>query len=713
MITPLFPVADQLKSFPGSMNVDLSHPGRVSPAVDQNTLTGTADKLHYFSSQFIETQDADGNPIAFAAANKTVWKIQNGTISADTTFADVVQDIQMISQTVAGVESRVLMAVFGTGATVNGNATRNMTTGAWTTNTGATMFTGFLLRSNSDQLGAATGTAGTGRASLVERKFAICPIGSDVTLAASWSTGQAVWNDPTYQINGCAVFEERFCIGGPPGFFIRDQQEGRWKNMTNHVRPHGVNGKLTVSGENCVWFGTRTELWRFDGRDMWDETPFRDIEKPRDMPQGRVTLLVDNGDRGLAVLECWSRILEGKHAQDAGLRVFREDAGVIVELTANVLDSDMSTQGSMAGWGDTTDYLVFGFPRPLESLGVRVLLAASANTATQSFTAPQTLNGAGAWTSLGSIRDASILSTAGKSLQVTGFPASSGESVVGWDGIDGISKSGADTYNGITLDRGVSGTVMYWYRVTKATAAAFTASGTPGITEAFVVPARPGLLNTGLLGQSTNFTPRFRAGGITRILEFTRERGRIVWQDKYHVHSGGGIYCGGFTQSPMAGGSNAGPSFVWLGRFAQGYIMEGRERDATQQVNARLCQPTTTEPAPILSVYNLMLGNPNSLTQLQKVRARGVFVQENDAIQLIAQVDEWKQYDLGVKCGTHAEWDCSKLGEFWRCHLFFVLKDTTQFDPAAPYWSFFEAEHVDTGKPPYQAKSFPTGVEAV
>ena len=203
-----------------------------------------------------------------------------------------------------------------------------------------------------------------------------------------------MWNDPTWQINGIAVYEDRFCIGGPLGFFIRDQQEGRFKNMTPHVKPHGVNGKLCVSGENCVWFGTQTELFRFDGRQMWDETPFRGMENPRDMPQGRVTMLADKGNRGLAVLECWPDILEGKHAADAGVRVFKEDGGVITELTSTVLDNDMSTAGDMAAWGTTTtDYLVFGSPFKLECLGVRVLLTASANTATQSFTAPQTLNG--------------------------------------------------------------------------------------------------------------------------------------------------------------------------------------------------------------------------------------------------------------------------------------------------------------------------------
>ena len=703
---PLFPLGDQTRSYPGSVNVDLSHPGRVSPAFDHAALSGSTNVLHYFGAPFVETTDADGNPIAFAFANLTVWKIQNGAIAVDNTFSSggVIQGLLMVDN---GSGTRVLMATFGTGGPTGtaGNATRDMSTGTWTSNTGATKLTAYSIAASADQLAAATGSTSTGRTATIERKIAICPIGSDPTLAASWSTAQAVWNDPTWQINAIAVYEERFCVGGPIGFFIRDQQEGRWKNMTNHVRPHGVNGKVTVAGENCVWYATQTELFRFDGRLMHVETPFRGMERPRDMPQGRVTLLVDNGDRGLAVLETWPDIIEGKHAADAGLRVFKEDGGVITELTSSCLDGSMATAASMASWGaTTTDYLVFGFPRPLAVLGVRVLTTAVANTATQSFTAPETLNGSGSWVGLGSIRDATILSVAGKSLQVTGFPASSGESIIGWDEIDGIDQSGVDTYNGIGG--------LYWYRVASATATGMTASGTPGFHEAFAVEARPGLPHEGLLSQSTNFTGLFRSGGVTRVLEFIRQGGRIIWQDKYHLVTGGGVFCGGLTASPAAGGNNSGRDFVLLGRFAQMYVMEGRTRDATQQKFARLAQITSSEPAPMLAVYNVT-PHVDSTSRLSKVRARGVFVQEDDAIQCVIQTDEWKVYNLGVKYGSNAEWDASGVGELWRMHVFLILKDTTQLDPAAPWWGFMEYDCEATGRPPHQAKSFPTGKEAV
>ena len=710
-ITPLFPLANQHVSYPGSINVDLSHEGRVSPAFDHADLTGTADVLHYFGAQYISTQDADGNPIDFAFANKTVWKIQNGSISADTTFSSggVIQDLCMVDN---GTGTRVLMAVFGpAGPTATaGNATRDMSTGTWTNNTGADKLTAYFLRSSSDQLGAATGSTSQGRTATVERKFAICVIGSDPTLAASWSTAQAVDIDPTYQINNIATFEDRWCIGMPQGFFVRDQQEGRFKNMTPHVKAHGVNGKLTVAGENCVWYGTRAELFQFDGRQMIDRTPFRGMERPRDMPQGRVTALADNGDRGLAVLEVFPDILEGKHAADAGLRVFKEDGGVITELTSSVLDGSMATQGSMSGWGQTTtDYLVFGFPRPLAALGARVLLAASANTATQSFTTPETLNGAGTWTGLGSIRDGTILSVAGKSLQVTGFPASSGDAFISWTAIDHYTTAQRDTYNSI------SG--LYWYRVRSATTTGMTASGTAGITEAFAVVARPGLPSSGLLAASTNWTGAFREGRVQRVLEFIREGNRVIWQDKYHLDNGGGSFCVGWHAGPSVNGSNSGPFFVILGRFAQKYIMEGKTRDATQQKYARLVQVTTTEPAPILSIYNLQLGDGRKLTKLREVYAGSVFVQPTDKIQLFVQVDDWKVYDLGVRHGSHAKWtiDERTFGPFWRCHLFFVLSDATQFDPATPYWTNFMADHEDVGLEyrVFQQAAFPTAAEAV
>ena len=165
---PLFPVRDQLRSFPGSCNVDLSHPGRIAPAFDHASLTGTADVLHYFGAPFVETTDANGNPIAFAFANLTVWKIQNGTISVDNTFTagGVIQGLLMVDN---GSGTRVLMATFGTGGPTGtaGNATRAMDTGTWTNNTGATKLTAYGIVASSDQIGAATGSTSTGRTALI------------------------------------------------------------------------------------------------------------------------------------------------------------------------------------------------------------------------------------------------------------------------------------------------------------------------------------------------------------------------------------------------------------------------------------------------------------------------------------------------------------------------------------------------------------------
>jgi hypothetical protein len=314
---------------------------------------------------------------------------------------------------------------------------------------------------------------------------------------------------------------------------------------------------------------------------------------------------------------------------------------------------------------------------------------------------------------LGSIVDGSILSVAGVSLAVTGFPASSGQSIIGWTGIDGFKVSGLEA----SAPAGFSGANLYWYRVSNAAATTGMTAGTL-INEAFAVVARPGLPDSGLLSQSTNFTNRMRAGGITRVLEGKRRGGRIIWSDKYSLHTLGGVNCGGWTQSPSVGGGNSGQTFILLGRFRQFQCWENTNRDSTQAKYARLVQSgQTTEPAPVIAIYNVLMGKPNQLTRLHKVWAAGLFIQPTDAIQLVIQVDEWKVYDCGVRYGTHALWDLEgdAIGPFWRAHYFFILKDATQFDPASPYWISLLAEYSDSGVPydVTQQAAFPSGSEAV
>lgn len=708
--TVIFPFANADVAYPGSSNFDFTQAGKAIPCYDHAPLSGALNLLHYPSSMAIQTKDAGGNPIDFFAANKTVYTHQNGTITADHTFVDVVQDICMVDN---GSGVSVLMAVFGDSipAVTNANATRNMTTGAWTTNTNdGTKLTAFGLRNVGPNLYAVTGALGIGKCILGEWHTAICPPNSAPITAANWSTGEPV-GGPEWPITGMAPYRDRLCVGKGDGFYTRDVLEKSWMNRTDRIKnftAHGVNGKVTVAGENCVWYGTADGgLFRFDGFDMGDETPFRLLELPRDVKMGRVECLIDRGDAGIAVIKCFDEIMDGAHAATAiGLRVFTEsNAGVITELTANVTDGSLATGGVMTGWGNPGAAgawkLVFGSTIPLAFLGVRVTRLP--NAAVQSFTAPKALNGAAAWTSLGNVIDGSILSVAGVSLALTGFPASAGESIIGWDALNSYTIAAPDTYNGIAG--------LYWYRVESATTAAMV--GPTGaavqIDEVFVGHGRPALPNEDLLSATNNYSGMLRESRLTRVLEFRRERGAINWSEKYTLDmKGGGVTAAVWTTGPVGAISNSGPNLILLGRYTQKVIAEGRSRDPSTTRFARCVQVTTTDPAPMMRVALLRFGkaagpdDEDLLTQIRRIVVLGRYLQPVDKIQCIIELDQRKVYNLGVKRGTAAIWELpsvDQLGPFTECDLWFILSDANQNDPVVPYFVRIVVEWETYGQP--------------
>lgn len=708
MLSPFIPLANPNLSYLGSMNCDFTSPGKVMPVPKHAPITNSGELLHYPVAHAIVTKDTSGNPIVFFAANKTVYAIRNGARATDVTFADSIQDLCMIDN---GSGTKLIMAVFGTGSTVNGNATRDMSVdvggAAWTTNTGATMLTAFFIRRVGPHYYAVTGSASQGRCNLIEWKVAICPFDqTNKHLAESWSTAEPV-GDPNWQINGIAAFKDRLCVGKPDGFYVRDLKEKSFLNMTDRIADfssHGVNGKVTVSGENCVWYGVyeQGKVYRYDGHDLHDETPFREVEKPRDVILGRIEALVDRGDSGFAVLSCWSRFNDGKRSGALGVRVFKEDGGVITEITTNLVDGSLATGAAVGNLGQTTqDYIVVGSPYKLEAVGWRVTRLP--NSAVQSLTAPQTLNGSGSWTSLGNIVEHSILGTSGVGFALTGFPASAGQSITGWDGIDAFHLAQTDTYNSI------SG--LYWYRFATATATGYTA--TTELDEIFTIRARPGLPNSSLLTQSTNFTNRFRAGGMSYVLEFRREGGRIVWYPKYAIHTLGGAFCLALTSGPMAI-SNSGANLLIIARTSQWVCAEGPSSDPASASDPDLAIGSSTIAMPTLCARNMRLGDPRHLTHLKRVTANGAFLQPNtassagDRIGLIVQADEWKQFDFGAKTGIPASWDLDddRFGEHSETHVWMPIQlDSSLVRPAAPYLSIGVIEHEDDDGEPYEALS--------
>lgn len=693
-VTPFFPFENQDIAYPLSMNVDLTQPGKVLPAFDMGELAGSGDMLHY-PSPGIVTKAPSGNPRTYFSCNRSVFYEEGGVRTTDQTFADAIQGMAIVDN---GSGTPVLLVTFGTG-TVNGNAVRSLSTDTtpWTTNTGATKMTAWFLKTAGPNLYANTGAGASGtelaRTVLGDNQVSICPPDSDPTLAATYSIGEPV-GPPEWGLTGMAAHQGRIVVARPDGFWIRDRQDKEFINKLDRIpgfSPHGANGKGMFEGEGGTWYPTYDgRLYRFDGYSMYDETPMRDLELPRDMKLGRVESGVDLGGHGLVVLSSGSENLDGKHAADAiGLRVFKEDGGVITELTSSVCDGKLTTGGAMGAWGAaTTDYLVFGSRVKLGALGVRV--TRSANAAVQSFTQPECLNGAGAWTSLGTIRDGSVLGTSGVSLALTGFPASAGESLIGWTALNGWDLAELDTYNGI------SG--LYWYRVRSATTTGMTA-GTE-IDEVFVVVARPPLPNEGILAASNNYTGRDREGLLTRVLEFRREGGRIKWSQRYNVPAFGGVT--GIAVTPAPGTiSNSGSRVLLLGRFSQWQIAESRSRDASTTRHARCVQFASDTPGAMLAAVGLRLGDPRTLTRLGRVQWVRKYAQPEDRVQLVVIADNRHVWNAGVRRGTPAVWDltAAPLGPAWEWDLYVLQDDNAQTDAVAPYGVLGLVEHEDVGQP--------------
>jgi hypothetical protein len=352
----------------------------------------------------------------------------------------------------------------------------------------------------------------------------------------------------------------------------------------------------------------------------------------------------------------------------------------------------------MAGWGLTTeDYLVFGSTVKLEAVGLRTIT--EANSAGQGFDYAQTLDGtvSANWVLLsgaqglfdGTLR---ITSAATSSLALKGFPLRYGDSLISWSGLNGFNLAGLDTYNSVSN--------LYWYRLAATTTVTGMTSPT-GINEVFVVPARPGLPNSGLLTTTNNFTSKHRSQMMTEIIEFKREGGKIVWYPKYVVLTGGNISSIAQMAAPYTIKNN-GPSLYFFGRYRVAVIGESATRDPSQARFPDLAIGSTSVMMPMLSVQELRLGDPKRLTKLKKVMVKGEFIQPTDQLQLFVQTDNWKVWAANVKEGSPAVWDIeyAPLGAHQVTHLWVLMQlDSAVTRPTAPYLTLGLVEHDDEGEP--------------
>ena len=619
---------------PGNLNVHTVN-GRAAPAFNHYFL-GDTDRLHYYIG-CIETQaPTNSNPRMYAGVNKAMHRLDNGAITVDTTFNDVVQGM-VIGDNGSGAKRLFV----GFGSSTNPRiAYRDLTTDTtpWTVQTTSTYAQFWLITKAGADLYAVTDA---GVAILGEYRISKCPAGNDPTLVASWGNGLEV-GTPEWGINGLAAIGDSVVVGKPDGLYYYNDQTKRFENVLPHLvdAPHAVNGKGMRAVVNGVLYPTHDgKLYFFDGVAVQEVTPEKSWGiLPRDVGTSRITAIADNGDTVAVVTECWQNTTQG-----LGLKVIEVDGGVATDHTANVTDGSLSTGGDIGGLGTTTtDYLYVGADVPFEAVCLRI--TRNVNAATEAWDTPQYSNGTtgtsdpftSSFTAFSGIIDGSILGTAGISCVNTGFPPSASNAVLTWTDINAYDLM---TSTQIQFGGSVGTLTKYWVRFPVGTTG-FTASTT--IDEVEIVPCRAGLPVTA----ANDFTHRDRAGGITHVYLGKRERTvGFVWHDVYAVHTYGGVWAMGWHSGrpgQASGAQNMGQQLVLWGRWRQVSISESPTRDPVRTIDPRLVGFGTTKPGPTLNLTPGTWdgGDPTRKKQLEYIVIDSRFVQPADDLEVFVQHEE-------------------------------------------------------------------------
>lgn len=708
MQTPVFP---ELGQFPGSSNIHIEN-GKLMPAFDHVAMSGSSDVLHYFIKEQLETTNPSGNPRNYAFANISAFYYEDGARTTDTSFTagNAVQCAGIVEGPpfANNVGTKKLMVSFGTGAAET-TRLRTLTTDTapWTaavspaTVTAATMFK-FVVLGDSSVI-AATGSAQSstniGRCSLGEYFIAKCKRGDDPTLAASYGNVQAC-GSPEWPIIDIASLRDSFCVAKADGLYFWDDRVKRFKNALDRVKflPHALNGKGMTSGENGVWYPMADgRLFFFDGSVVREETPWKQWVLPRDVLTTRISAIADRGDLVAARTEAFYNTVEGSRAASAlGMKVIMVKNTVASDITANVSDGSLATGSVVGGLGAVaSDKLYIGSTQPFEGAVVRVTRLP--NAAANAFTSPQYSDGAAGWPSLGTIVDGSILGTATTSLALTGYPPGASNSVLTWSGIQAYDLMALES----VAFGGAVGTVgpLYWARFSFVNTTGFT--GTTAIDEIELIPCRGGLPNTGLLGTTTNFSHRSRAGCTGKVFVGRRTGGKIVWNDEYEINDLGGVWAMGWTTGRSGTTGNGGPPLLLWGRYQQTIIAESVTRDPTRTLYPKLVQLGTSKPVSRLAVRKLQLGDVAKRTQLNAISVQGEFIQPTDKTSLYAWWDnEDTSYEMDTDFGSPMLFKPPPAFPTTGRELNFdlVFSDASQNDPTAPYITHIIIDHEDTGQ---------------
>jgi hypothetical protein len=695
-------------SYLGSMNVEITADG-ACPSYDHGAMSGSGDKLHYFVTA-LEAKGPAGNPRQYSFANDKAYRFEGGTLTEDEDFADVVQGAVIMDDDQTPPNER-LVVFFGTGTTQDGHEWRDLGTDTtpWNGHAGATAVQAWVAERVGSDVYLVTGSAGQGRTVLGEHKITkvLAGIydGTVDNVGPAEPVGHSDW--PVISVAG---LRDSLVAGKGSGAYYRNNTNLKYEPLRQLQEnlASGLDCNAMAASENGVIYATTDgRLWEYDGRVEREITPIRDSLKPKDTQRGRIEFIADRGDVlavGYAVAQPF---LIGPRAAALGVRVFRRTAGTWAEITTDVTDGSYATPASanMNAWGGTaTDRLLVISPVPLAAIIPRVTRAPNAED--NAFTNPQGSGGgaetAGALTvDLGSVIDFTILSAAGRSLVLTGFPPAAAEPLLGWDSL----TANQDVEETTITVTGIGDVVGYGYEFSPANTTAMSTTTT--IDEIDVVVGRPGLkLNdaSGPFVAANDYSSHWASGMLTEIY-FGRPlgNGQREWSVPYCVWTkGGGILAAAWTTASTGALTNGGQGLALYGRAVQMIIAEGQTRDPRRTRYPRLCQWMATEPGPRLTINNITfrhgdgsLADPSIPKRITRVTIAGRDIPPEDLQQVwVDSLDGRPPWKFGEGQGTNpiVISNESQGGAMRRGSLHLLYQDVSQLDEWAPLMEAIEIE---------------------
>lgn len=717
----IFPKPDNGRtSYLGSMNIEIID-NKAVPAFDHGRISGELDFKHYVGAG-IEYKAPNGNPRHYIFVNKSAYRYEDGLLTLDGSFTDVVQGAVLCDNgATPGVP--IIVAFFGSSTTVNGHYWRDLTTDAapWTIGSGATKTQAWSAVAVGSDLYLQTGKTSAGRTGasaidVVEHLVAKVPPGVSPLTATNVGAGEPVGISADWTIVGMVPLRDSVVVARGDGFYVRNDVSKQW----DPIRPlmkllaHGINGKGMAAGENGVWLPCNDgQVFFYDGFNAHLETPYHREATAKDAMRGRISAIADRGDRVVMHEECYFSVIPGPVAAALGVRFFTVIGGVEAEITSGVTDGSNVTPvvANFNGWGGSAnDRLYVISPFPIE--GITPLVSRNPNGNNNRFTAPAVSNGAGGFTSLGNIVDFTQLSVADRSLVLTGFPPAAAEPVLRWDAINAFDLATADA---ITLAaQAMSGVYIYRFSPLNTTAM----SATTTVDEIGVIEARQGLPVAD--GDATkDYTHLDRAGCLSRIHVGERVGAAgFRWCTTYVLDTHGGVQGLAWTTAKGGALTNGGYQLLVLGRERQFQIAEGARRDPTRQPYARTTQWTTTEAGPLLAVRNVIFeegpgqtADPARPKVVKELLAHVNYLQPTDVLRGFLELDNGRSaFEMKADSGSPVRLVNERAGGARKLDVYLAIEDSVQTDPRVPEiievwleWEYGEGELLKD--PPFETKA--------